>query len=261
MDPFNDALNAYRDYSAYYRLYLWVYWRGIQTIQAQQAMLFLEFAKHLWVVVGRKVFMRYVKNRAQTRTRRTTVRRHRRRWAILTRPLKQDGTFQMKFRMSSESFDKLYGMLRGRITKSLRLRGKTRNGDIPPRLALAATLRWLAGGSVHEVMELEGVARSTAYNTMIDVLDAITECRALAVRWPRNGGERRDLARRFRHKSAFRVVKHCIGAVDGIVIRIRKPSTKEHLCPDCFFSGHKKVVGLNMQVRKCNYCRGMQGTQ
>lgn len=60
----------------------------------------------------------------------------------------------MKVRMSSDSFDKLYGMLRrGVVKKSRRLGVKTRNGNIPPLLALPEALRWLAGGNVDEVME------------------------------------------------------------------------------------------------------------
>lgn len=144
--------------------------------------------------------------------------------------------------------------MRRRIIKSPHLRGKPRNGDTPPRLAIAGTLRWLAIGCANDTIELIGVAMSTAFNTIIDVLDAIIEDRELAVKWHGTGVARGGLARRFRHRSAFRLISHYIEAVDDNLIRTKKPNTEGHLCPGRLFPDHKKVVGLNIG-------REEQGTQ
>ncbi|CAM9414070.1 unnamed protein product [Discosporangium mesarthrocarpum] len=40
---------------------------------------------------------------------------------------------------------------------------------------------------------------------------------------------------------------HCVGAVDGLFIRVHKPRVKEHPAPARFCSGHRKGFGLNLQ--------------
>lgn len=78
-------------------------------------------------------------------------------------------------------------------------------------------------------------------------MNAINDCRRLRVRWPRTAEERWKVAAGFREKS-MKFIRRCLGAVDGVTIKMKKPGKREHVCPDRFFSGHKKCVGLNMQV-------------
>ena len=65
------------------------------------------------------------------------------------------------------------------------------------------------------------------------------ECEAAASQWAELSGPTKDLRG---------LIKHCVGAIDGILIRTKKPTRKETICVDDFFSGHKKDVGLNMQA-------------
>ncbi|CAN0456285.1 unnamed protein product, partial [Hapterophycus canaliculatus] len=91
----------------------------------------------------------------------------------------EDGTFAQNFRMSPSSFQKLYGILRPRLYLANRSRGMTRNGPIDPGMALLGCLRWLAGGSVHEVRRVVGCSRSAAFALVGAVLDAINDSRRL----------------------------------------------------------------------------------
>ncbi|CAM9724020.1 unnamed protein product, partial [Hapterophycus canaliculatus] len=106
----------------------------------------------------------------------------------------------------------------------------------------------LAGGSIYEVRRVVGCSRSAAFALVGAVLDAINDCRRLRVRWPRTAEERWKVAAGFREKSPKFIIRRCLGAVDGVTIKMKKPGKREHVCPDRFFSGHKKCVGLNMQA-------------
>lgn len=44
------------------------------------------------------------------------------------------------------------------------------------------------------------------------------------------------------------VLSKCIGAINGIIIKTRAPTKKETVRVTDFYSGHKKTVGLNVQV-------------
>lgn len=156
--------------------------------------------------------------------------------------------------MKPESFRELYRMLRPRLVAPVRRRGSTTNGDIHPGMALLGCLRWLAGATIYEVRMLVGISKPAAYSLIHWVMDAINDCGRLAIRWPRTPEARRQAALGFRSKSPHFVIRRCVAAVDGIVIRTRKPSRTEHVSPDRFFSGHKKTVGLNMQVHLRQMC-------
>ncbi|CAN0399917.1 unnamed protein product, partial [Pylaiella littoralis] len=49
-------------------------------------------------------------------------------------------------------------------------------------------------------------------------------------------------------RSSEDVIKRCVGAADGLLVRIRKPSKRQHACPERFYLGHEKTVGLNLQA-------------
>ncbi|CAN0428630.1 unnamed protein product, partial [Pylaiella littoralis] len=78
----------------------------------------------------------------------------------------------------------------------------------------------------------------------------INSCGRLRIKWPRTDEELRENSSGFRARSSQLdpVLKHCVGALDGVLIRRTKPSITEHPCPDRFFSGHKMNVGMNYQV-------------
>ncbi|CAN0412902.1 unnamed protein product, partial [Scytosiphon promiscuus] len=162
-----------------------------------------------------------------------------------------DGSFRLRYRMRQREFNKLYGMLRSRLERE-EVKARGRNGVIAGEWALAGTLRWLAGASIYEVMDGPRIAKSTAYDMVSRTLDAINECKQLKIRFPEADDELRKVAVGFRLRSSQDVIRHCVGAADGLLVRRRKPSIKEHPAPDRFFSGHKKAVGMNLQVKLAN---------
>ncbi|CAN0382399.1 unnamed protein product [Hapterophycus canaliculatus] len=123
-----------------------------------------------------------------------------------------------------------------------------RNGAIPVEYQVAMTLRWLAGGSIHESMDGHVVARSTAYHITSTVIDALNASLELNSKWPQDEDAAKT-AELFRNRSSSEVVPKCVGAMGGLFIRMIKPSAKETAEPNSFYSGHKKAFGMNFQVR------------
>ena len=132
------------------------------------------------------------------------------------------------------------------ILKSLNSSGA--NEPIFPELVLAMSLRWLAGGSYIDIKDKYGMSKSSVYRLRDMFLDAVIDCKALQIRFPTTEAEICDAARRFQSRSSEEVMRGCIGAIDGILIKIKQPTLKEtrNLC--AFFSGHYQHMGLNVQA-------------
>jgi len=171
------------------------------------------------------------------------VARERRPFADYIRPMLQDKTFEMRFRMDYPEFLVLAGLLRPALTKDDKM-GRLRNGTIPVEYQVAMTLRWLAGASIFECMDGHVIARSTAYSITSRVLEALVACPELDCKWPEGEAVRAN-AELFRSRSTFGIIRNCIGAMDGLFIRVVKPTAGEAEEPNMFYSGHKKGFGMN----------------
>ncbi|CAN0420662.1 unnamed protein product, partial [Pylaiella littoralis] len=51
----------------------------------------------------------------------------------------------------------------------------------------------------------------------------------------------------YEQRSTNGVIKRCVGAMDGLFVRLVQPSLRRHANPCSFYSGHKKGFGLNFQ--------------
>lgn len=174
------------------------------------------------------------------------LHRQRRPWDLYIRPMLGDKTFADRFRMEHEDFLKLVEVLRPALQRNEKM-GALRNGAIPVEYQLAITLRWLAGGSIYEGMGGHVIARSTAYAIVHRVVDALNACSGLDCSWP-SGADALLSAALFKKRSDHGVIGKALGAMDGLFLRLRKPSRRDHGASHNFFSGHKKGHGMNLQV-------------
>lgn len=182
----------------------------------------------------------------QRRRRSTLVPRERRPFDTYIKPMLLDNTFSMRFRMEYDDFKVLVEYLRPTLKRNQQM-GGLRNGTIPVEYQLAMTLRWLAGGSIYECMDGHVIARSTAYEVSTRVINALRACPELNCKWP----EEEDVVRAaglFQDRSTFGIIRKCVGAMDGLFIRMIKPCASDVLEPNSYFSGHKKGFGMNFQV-------------
>lgn len=182
------------------------------------------------------------------------VYRERRSWYTYAKPMVEDGTFRLRFRMDYTEFADLADMLRPKLERDEKM-GALRNGVIPVEFQLAMALRFLAGGSIFEVMDGNVIARSTAYAIVHRVIDAINQTRELDCIWS-EGDDALDQCGMYRQRSTNGVIRMCVGAMDGLFVRLTQPSLRRHLNPRIFYSGHKKAFGMNFQVSEIEMRRG-----
>ena len=175
------------------------------------------------------------------------MKRERRPWKTYIRPMLQDNTFRGRFRMDYDDFNALVRLLRKDLERNKTM-GRLRNGAIPVEFQVAFTLRWLAGASMYEGMDGHVIARSTAYQTAYRVIHAIDACSALDCKWPDTDVDVVNAARAFKERSSHGVVDKCVGALDGLFIRLIRPTRKETAEQNVYYSSHKKGFGMNFQV-------------
>lgn len=180
-----------------------------------------------------------------------TVKRERRAAEKLFSELSEHG-FRRMYRMSKTSFWKLYDILQPNMPISRkRKRGRTPNGDITLITRLAMALRYFSGGDPKDIGHTHGVNNTVeVMKSVWYVVDAVNKTTSLDIKFPSSHEEQRKIASEFKAKSRIGLW-NCVGAIDGLLIWIHKPSKidiKENIGfgPKKFFCGRKKKYGLTM---------------
>ena len=191
------------------------------------------------------------KHKAPPKTRSANKKRNRKDSVDILMEGVNDGHLKDEYRMSKESLLKLHSLLKPDLHVSIR----NRRGDVIDSLSkVMMSLRYLAGSRWVDVVRIHGVSKPAVFRCIRQVLRAVNkhplvgkpkfptdevEAEQYAQEWARlsgpPGGRRGALSR-------------CIGAIDGIIIKTRSPSKNETVRVTDFYSGHKKTVGLNVQV-------------
>ena len=131
------------------------------------------------------------------------------------------------------------------------VRGATTNGPITHASRLSMSLRYFAGGDPLDISCIHGVKDSEVLDSVWDIVDAIHKLSQLDIVFPESHLQQLEISRGFKAKSSIRI-NNCVGAIDGILIWINKPSIVDEQAirfgPAKFFCGRKKKFGLNMQA-------------
>jgi DDE superfamily endonuclease len=161
-----------------------------------------------------------------------------------------EGTFLQEHGVTIDAFRKLANLLRADLEPKPHGR---RSLALDVETKLLITLRYLRGGEYWDIIRKHGIGRTTLFDTIHQVMDAIDaspdigkpkwptteeECNAYANEWAKLSGPNGS-------KGLFKTV---IGMVDGILIKIRSPRKNEDICVEDYRSGHKKQIGINTQA-------------
>jgi len=164
-----------------------------------------------------------------------------------------DRHFRRKYRMDKVVFYNLLHIIEDHLpsTGKDRKRGATPNGEITHSSRLSMALRVAAGGDPLDIADYHGVNEDEPMASFWYVVDAINNTPQLNIAFPERHEEQEQLAREFKKKSEIGI-DCCIGAIDGILIWIHKPTEADcegtGVGPKPFFCGRKKKYGLNMQA-------------
>jgi len=134
------------------------------------------------------------------------------------------------YRMENDTFWKLHGLLHQKIDnpsgETKEKRGGPPNGTIPSSIRLSCALRYFAGGDALDLAVVHGISHSEVLKSVWLVIDAIHHTPDLDICFPRCHDEQCNIAREFQSKSTIGF-DCCVGAVDGILIWMNRPSKTE----------------------------------
>jgi hypothetical protein len=152
------------------------------------------------------------------------------------------------------SFNKLLEVLSPTLTLNEKYAEVGGLEPISCEVMLHCTIRYLAGGSYHDVRATAVISKPSFYRIVWHTIDCINRCDALAIKLP--GRQELDIVRQgFQGISWDGVLNGCVGALDGYLQRIAAPSYKDCGNVGAYFSGHYCVYGVNVQAMCDADCR------
>jgi hypothetical protein len=98
---------------------------------------------------------------------------------------------------------------------------------IATEIALHCLLRYLAGGSYLDIRLSAGISVPSFYRIVHVCINAIVKCEDLSFSFPSTDDELQEIADGFRALSTKEVINGCVGCLDGLLLKVRTPSSKE----------------------------------
>lgn len=130
--------------------------------------------------------------------------------------------------MSLPAFKLLLNEVRDLLQRPFKSETDYRRCTVPAEIRLAINLRILAGGSYVDLMLAYRVQETTIRRIFRDTCRALT-CRLRLKGFPKAIQRLRAIARGFQTScKSTNPLPGCVGAVDGICIKIKKPKTHEN---------------------------------
>ncbi len=131
-------------------------------------------------------------------------------------------------------------------------------GYISPSMQLGMSLRYLTGGSYLDIHDRYGVSKSSFYSLVFEYLELILQHYPIV--FPTDHAALENLADGFqqRQHKHMRGFLYALGALDGILLKIRQPTVKEITQPTLYHC-RKGFHTLNVQVicdahKRYTYC-------
>lgn len=144
-----------------------------------------------------------------------------------------DRIFKRAFRMDRDVFAKLLNLIREDITKNDEMGRRSKRPTIKPDVRMGVTLRMLAGASYLDLMTSYQISASAVYEIFHDTCDVLMR-KLWLPGLPNTVQGLRRMAEEFRiSRSPPSPLPGCIGALDGIAIKIKKPEWC--LGPACYW--------------------------
>ena len=146
----------------------------------------------------------------------------------------------------------------GTFMQRHRTKSENAGGYISPSMQLGMALRFCAGGSYLDIHDRYGVSSSSFYSLVFECLELIVEHYPIV--FPTDPAALQELAEGFRQRQHehMKVFLYAVGALDGILLKIRQPSVSEIPQPTLYHC-RKGFHALNVQAvcdahKRYTYC-------
>ena len=176
-------------------------------------------------------------------------------WDQHVQSLLHENLFHVKYRMTLPSFNKLLSFLRPSLQLNDKYAKMSGFEPICCELMLHCCIRYLAGGSYHDIRATAAISKASFYRLVWHTIHCINRCTALDVKLPTEQHELQELCEGLNQISRDAVMDGCIGAVDGYLLQITAPSFGECGNVTAYFSGHYCTYGVNVQAMCDADCR------
>ena len=157
--------------------------------------------------------------------------------------------FLRRFKMTRPMFDEIVEKIRplveaGEFGKEQARRSS--GSHVPAELQLAASLRWLAGA--HHLCQQDNFSLSQTefYGALWDVMWALDNVLPAPVFDITDAGQMRALSDGMFVRSGGKM-PGCVGALDGMAVRITRPTLKDTASPQSYFN-RKGFYSINLQA-------------
>ena len=170
-------------------------------------------------------------------------------WDTEVEYLRHSKTFAQTYKIEYDPFMELVDLLRPNITlDAVKAKNQGSQTAIYPEMVVAIGMRWAAGGRWADIKDWAKISKASFYRIQDMFIDAVIACEdhSMAIEWPTTEMKLRSLAREFAEKSDGDCIRMCVGAIDGMLVKIFQPRYVEN--PRSYYSGHYECFGLNLQA-------------
>ena len=170
-------------------------------------------------------------------------------WEDHLEKLQHEGMFARTDRMTYQAFLKLLLFICPKLQCQTGNSNQAGSELIKPELVMAIALHWLSGGSYIDIRHAYFCSVASIYRCRNTFIDAICSCEALDIIFPETPKQIKAAVDAFSSRSSNKVLRGCIGALDGFLAKINCPSMED--CKnnaDAYFSGHYQTHGINVQA-------------
>lgn len=158
-------------------------------------------------------------------------------------------TFEMKYHMRLDSFEKLVDFLRPLISvdKLQSIRSTSGNDPVKPEHIVGMGLRFLGGELIKSLEDIFGIDDSYVRVCITNFLDAVDVTFNFSL--PKTDAEKKALAAGFKERSTSEgTFDGVIGAIDGWLCSTIQPRDSYILNKRDYYSGHYQCFGMNVQA-------------
>ena len=154
----------------------------------------------------------------------------RKRWdsEYLRNLAERERSFIAECRLAPRQFDTLHEMISPILQKNgemaKRAMSKCKSNQITTESRLGAALIMLAGGRAMEAMRTHGLAKTTVYKNLHEVVRAINIHPALEIKYDSSISALKSRANGFRQRGQFELFEYMTDSADGLLIRLEAPA-------------------------------------